>query len=259
VPCSSGIASIGQPRTRSPDHPALASRVAAVNPPTRVGLPSTDQSFPVPETVVPADQRPELPATLEAVLADAWRRLERGARDRRHGFRLPVLATVDAAGRPSSRTVVLRSFDRTARELVCWSDVHSPKIAELREQPATAWTFWDRGAQVQVRITGPATVHGPEEHEAAAHAWASMDPRSRHPWFVDGPPSAEIASPGDAGPAEPVSDPPSASDLARARAAFCRVGVVAETLDWLSLRGAHRRAHFAWDAGGTCTASWRRP
>jgi len=207
---------------------------------------------------MPTDQRPASPGTLDDVLADAWRRLQRGARDRRHGFRLPTIATVDADDHPAARTVVLRAVDRDRRELACFSDARSPKIAQLRRRPWSSWTFWDRGGQVQVRACGPTHLQGPDDDDEAAHAWASMDPRSRRPWFAEAAPGLELDAPGDGLPPDLDPDDPSVEQLARARSAFRRVGVIVEQLDWLSLRGEHRRARFTW-RGGECTSSWCRP
>lgn len=202
--------------------------------------------------------RPATCDTLDEVLADAWRRLARGARDRRHGFRLPTIATVDADDRPAARTVVLRSIDRATRELVCFSDARSPKIEHLRRRPWSVWTFWDRGGQVQVRASGPTQLHDPDDDARAAHVWDSMDPRSRLPWFADVAPGLELGAAGDGLPPDLDPAAPSAEHLERARSRFRRVGMIVEELDWLSLRGDHRRARFTWSADGS-TAIWCQP
>lgn len=95
-----------------------------------------------------------------------------------------VVASVDAAGRPSSRTVLLKAFD--ARGFVFYTHLDSRKGRELRANPACALLFlWRhlRQAGIQVRIEGD--VEQVEAAEADAYfasrprmsqlgAWASL-------------------------------------------------------------------------------------
>ncbi|MBO9716076.1 MAG: pyridoxamine 5'-phosphate oxidase [Pseudoxanthomonas sp.] len=66
-----------------------------------------------------------------------------------------TVATADAGGRPSARTVLLKSFD--ARGFVFYTHLDSPKGRDLRANPHAALLFLWRGlreAGVQVRIEG---------------------------------------------------------------------------------------------------------
>lgn len=95
-----------------------------------------------------------------------------------------VVASVDVAGRPSSRTVLLKAFD--ARGFVFYTHLDSRKGRELRANPACALLFlWRhlRQAGIQVRIEGD--VEQVEAAEADAYfasrprmsqlgAWASL-------------------------------------------------------------------------------------
>lgn len=95
-----------------------------------------------------------------------------------------VVASVDAAGRPSSRTVLLKAFD--ARGFVFYTHLESRKGRELSANPACALLFlWRhlRQAGIQVRIEGD--VEQVEAAEADAYfasrprmsqlgAWASL-------------------------------------------------------------------------------------
>ncbi|KRG74931.1 pyridoxine/pyridoxamine 5'-phosphate oxidase [Stenotrophomonas ginsengisoli] len=95
-----------------------------------------------------------------------------------------VVASVDAAGRPSSRTVLLKAFD--ARGFVFYTHLESRKGRELAANPACALLFlWRhlRQAGIQVRIEGD--VEQVEAAEADAYfasrprmsqlgAWASL-------------------------------------------------------------------------------------
>jgi pyridoxamine 5'-phosphate oxidase len=95
-----------------------------------------------------------------------------------------VVSTVDADGRPSSRTVLLKAFD--ARGFVFYTHLESRKGRELAANPACALLFlWRhlRQAGIQVRIEGE--VEQVEAAEADAYfasrprmsqlgAWASL-------------------------------------------------------------------------------------
>ncbi len=66
-----------------------------------------------------------------------------------------TVATASAGGRPSARTVLLKSFD--ARGFVFYTHLDSPKGRDLRANPHAALLFhWRqlREAGVQVRIEG---------------------------------------------------------------------------------------------------------
>lgn len=94
-----------------------------------------------------------------------------------------TVATATADGRPSARTVLLKSFD--SRGFVFYTHLHSRKGQELEANPRAALLFlWRslRSAGIQVRIEGVAEVV--EDGEADAYfasrarlsqvgAWAS--------------------------------------------------------------------------------------
>lgn len=72
-----------------------------------------------------------------------------------HGVREPysvVLATADAAGRPSSRVLLLKDADENG--LVFTSAVHSRKGRELAEQPWASVTFYWRETLQQITAAG---------------------------------------------------------------------------------------------------------
>lgn len=91
-----------------------------------------------------------------------------------------VVSTVDPAGRPSSRTVLLKAFDD--RGFVFFTNYNSRKGRELAENPAIALLFpWHPLAR-QVVVTGTAERIGRDEtaayfrtrpHGSQLGAWAS--------------------------------------------------------------------------------------
>ncbi len=75
-----------------------------------------------------------------------------------------TVATATADGRPSARTVLLKSFD--ARGFVFYTHLHSHKGRELEANPRAALLFLWRSlhsAGIQVRIEGLVEVVGDEE------------------------------------------------------------------------------------------------
>jgi pyridoxamine 5'-phosphate oxidase len=96
-----------------------------------------------------------------------------------------ALATVDAEGRPSARTVLLKSADE--RGFVFFTNYESRKGRELAENPRAALVFhWAQEPRRQVLVTG--TVERISEAESDAYyatrpvgsrlaAWASRQSR----------------------------------------------------------------------------------
>jgi pyridoxamine 5'-phosphate oxidase len=91
-----------------------------------------------------------------------------------------TLATVDAAGQPAARMVLLKGID--ARGLAFYTNRDSRKANELRANPKAALVFWWGPLQRQVRFEG--TIEEVEAAEADAYfasrpkgsqlaAWAS--------------------------------------------------------------------------------------
>ena len=75
-----------------------------------------------------------------------------------------VVATADAAGRPSSRTVLLKGYD--AAGLVFFTNYGSRKGAELAANPYASATFPWYGLHRQVHARGPVRKVDPAESDA---------------------------------------------------------------------------------------------
>ena len=91
-----------------------------------------------------------------------------------------ALATVDAAGQPAARTVLLKGLDR--RGLTFFTNLESRKARELAANPKAALLFWWQAQARQVRFEG--VIEAVEDAEADAYfasrprgsqigAWAS--------------------------------------------------------------------------------------
>ncbi len=190
-------------------------------------------------------EAPDLPGTL----AEAFRLLSRGVADRRHPFHTPTLATLAADGAPAARTVVLRGFDTTARQLRIHTDRRAAKVAELAAHPRASLHLYDAGAAVQLRLTCLASLH--DAGPVADAAWAASRDFSRMCYAIDPAPGTPCTTP-----------PPAPLDAEAGRANFCAVLLRIDALEWLHLAaGGHRRARFTWprDGQGPPDATWLVP
>ena len=96
-----------------------------------------------------------------------WEELCLAAGTREHGWRTPVVASIDSQGLPDARTVVLRRVNLARRTISFFTDKRSPKVAQLREMPRTTIVFWCQKLSWQLRVAGKAMVveSGPEVDE----------------------------------------------------------------------------------------------
>ena len=85
-----------------------------------------------------------------------------------------ILATADGEGRPSARTVLLKGVDE--RGFVFYTNSHSRKGRELRENPRAALAFFWQSVFEQVLVEGP--VEPVSEAESDAY-WATRRRESR--------------------------------------------------------------------------------
>ena len=188
---------------------------------------------------------------LDATLAECWRLLTLGARERRTAFHNPALATVGLDGQPRVRTVVLRDALAGTRSLRFHADRRSQKLVEIAREPRVTLHVYDEALKVQVRVAGRAAVH--RDGPVADEAWAAARPMSRATYAVDpGPGTALAAGGGYAMPREEAA-------IDAARANFAAVAVEATGVEFLHLAHAgHRRARFTW-SGTAWEGTWLVP
>ena len=95
-----------------------------------------------------------------------------------------ALATVDAAGHPNVRMVLLKGWDSTG--FVFYSNKESPKGSEIFANPHAALCFHWKTTRRQIRVRGSVTEVTPEEADAyfasrardsQIGAWASAQSR----------------------------------------------------------------------------------
>ncbi len=183
---------------------------------------------------------------MQAALEQALALLAEGATDPHSPWRTPTLATV-GPGAPGLRTVVLRRFLKSERQVEFHTDARSPKLGALRANPMVSLHGWDASRRVQLRLQGRANVLGGSE---SLKIWQSLPPQTQATYAVALPPGTPIPSPEAASRTLP---------LAEAVAAFRVVRVELDELEWLHLApGQHLRARFRW-ANGVSASTWLVP
>ena len=185
--------------------------------------------------------------TLDAALRDSEALLAEGAGNLGSIWRNPTLITVGEGLIPQARTVVLRRFDGLERVIETHTDTRSAKHRELLAQSSASLHGWDGERKIQLRLTGRATLH--TEDAVAETAWAALRPQSRATYLVQPGPGTVIAEP----------DQTFQGSEAEARAAFCVIRLVYDTLEYLHLASAgNQRARFTWLARAPI-AEWLAP
>jgi len=191
--------------------------------------------------------RPAFADDLSASLQEAFRLLADAVPNRRSPFHTPTIASLDDAGAPSLRTVVLRGFDAGARSLRFHTDRRSDKAHGIARDPRVMMHFYDAALHVQMRVAGQAVLH--LDDAVADAAWAASQHSSRMCYAAPDAPSAIVAAP-----------PPAPKDSDIGRPHFAAVVIGFHRLEWLWLAAAgHQRARFSWDEAGNLTAEWIAP
>lgn len=181
--------------------------------------------------------------TLDDLLEQVWRGLIRGAHTARHGFHLPVVATVDSTGRPRGRVVVLRRVDRAQRALLFHTDARAAKLDQLGL--GVTWVFYDAKSRLQARIHGVASLADDEVTDAQ---WEESRLSARKCYLVSPAPGTPVAGPtsGHHGRLDGEAVP-SMEESRAGRSHFAVVTTSIEEIEVLQIRRAgHLRARFVW-------------
>lgn len=195
--------------------------------------------------------------TLPGVESQAWTLLADGSRNPKDAFYTGTLGTLAHPG-PNLRTVVLRGADPQQRITVCYSDVRAGKVAELLENPAVSWLFWDDGRKVQLRLNGQATVHTGDA--LADGHWQGTSPSNRRSYLAGPAPGTAQPFPTSGLPEGLDAREPSEEESAAGRPHFAVIVTQVERLEWLWLaRGGHRRAAFRYAGTERVEAAWIVP
>lgn len=172
------------------------------------------------------------------IRSQIWRELSRGARDRHHAWRTPVIATARKDGSVNARTVVLRNVDKSEGQLQIFTDARSPKATELISNPKSVFVFWSSRLGWQLRVSVNVTLlsKGPLVERLWDEVKESPSASDYLSSFVPGTPLAQSSN--------------KTNDETLDRSYFAVLNAQVLEIDWLELaRTGHRRARLT-------AASW---
>ena len=194
--------------------------------------------------------------TLETVLDEVWAMLKRGADRFNDPFHWPALGTIGKYG-CGMRTVILRQFLLPERMLVCHTDARADKGEEISRSPKVGWLFYHPKRKVQLRISGPATLH--TDDHFADEQWAATRITSRINYCATAPPGTPIDKPSSGLPDFLLNKAPTLLEGERGRKYFMAISCRIDSLDWVVLRIlGNLRARFEWDENGL-NSTWLIP
>ena len=189
---------------------------------------------------------PDFYNSLDASLNMAWQLWGRGTVDRHSAFHAPVVTSVDVAGNPQARTMILRAVDRETRTMRFHTDARSAKMLHWKLNSNICILGYDASKKIQLRVNGRVVLH--TTGAVADDAWKNSRPESRVGYSVKILPGSVVDTPGDA----------SQSD-GEGRENFAVVMVGVDSLEWIYLNAAgNRRALFSW-SDGVLKSDWLQP
>lgn len=187
----------------------------------------------------------------EALSRGLWGLAQRGVVDRRSVWHTPTVATQGVSGAPELRTVVLRGASSVEWTLRFHTDRRSGKFAQITRSAQIALHVYDPRHQIQVRMSGTATLH--TDDDVAQRAWVATQPMSRVGY-------AQREHPGHVLGQDRVVRLPVGLHDAEARINFVAVIVHLRAIDWLHLAAdGHRRAVLQRDELGSVVGQWVAP
>ncbi len=193
---------------------------------------------------------------LDGILEEVWKMLDRGVTHFNDPFHWPVLGTTASNG-SSLRTVILRRFIAPDRVLVCHTDARAEKVREIKQFSNVSWLFYHPKRKVQLRISGPATLHS--DDQLADEQWHATKLTSRLNYCAAEAPGTAVEKPSSGLPEFLLKKVPTLLESQHGRNNFMAIACRFESMDWLRLSTlGNRRARFDWDEEGL-NAKWLIP
>lgn len=185
--------------------------------------------------------------SLEEILAHVWGMIARGGSDAKHPYHFPVMAT-SGDHEIHQRTLVLRHTDIKKCQLICYSDLRTQKVADLRTNKNVSWLFYDHQNKEQVRAASYATLH---HQDALCEAlWKKIPPKKRGDYvgpYALGTKKEHYTN----NLPEGFLQHPTEENTQVGWKNFCVIVSEVYSIDFLKLmQGGHLRCKFEWNRGG---------
>ena len=182
---------------------------------------------------------------LQAALETAEAMLSQGVTDFDAAFRTVCFATHNFEGFPEARMLILRGFDPAGRRMSFFTDIRTPKINEIANNPKVAFLFYDAPAKVQIRIDALATIKTSDADVRSI--WDDLPIESRRNYMADPAPAYTVSEPTSGLPDDLRHILPNMEQTENAYNNFAIIDVQIKSLDWLFLAPTgNRRAQFTW-------------
>jgi pyridoxamine 5'-phosphate oxidase len=203
-----------------------------------------------------ADESPEFYNDLDQSFDKAWSVIEPGASKRTSAAHTLAVATIDAAGFPQQRVMVLRAADRQHRLLRFHTDSRSTKIGQCG---CASVLMYDPDEKVQLRLDGMASVQTTGAEVDAA--WQGSTTFARRCYMADAGPGSIAACATSGLPEWIEGKQPVEEQLTLYRPNFALLWFDIASVEFLYLANAgHRRAKWHWDKTSACwSGRWLVP
>ena len=174
--------------------------------------------------------------TPQKICQQIWKELGRASQDQHHAWRTPVLATVGVGCAVNARTVVLRGVDVASQTLQIFTDLRSPKVQEIIDQPMAMFVFWSARLNWQLRVQ-VCIMNQTSGSEVEAH-WQRVNQTAAAADYL-----------GALAPGSPYPEAFSACTVPQQTNNFAVLIAQVSEIDWLELgRAGHRRARLRQDS-----------
>lgn len=187
------------------------------------------------------------------ILQNIWIELAAAAQTRHHAWHLMQLSSI-SNNAPTIRTVVLRAVDEPRASVICHTDVRSPKVMEIHNNPGVCWHAYDPEQRIQIRLSARAEIN---HQDAYAHTrWEESSLDSRLCYANRYAPSEHLPASSDL---EKNSVLKEAFDDLLAEKNFAVITSVIHSIEWLYLRHeGHSRVRFDRN-NGAWEGKWLAP
>ena len=183
------------------------------------------------------------------VLESVCSMISRGVREGQDDFHTMVFSNFQS-NKVESRCVILRDFDKESMTLVFNTDIRSPKVKAIKQNPETTCLFYHFKDKTQLRISTHSTVH--VNDDVQNDYWEKTSTSSRKCYLTKYSPSQIIESLNDGIPDHLLGKIPTREESEFGKVNFGVVVNRIRVIDWLYLSSkGHRRARYEFYNGET--------
>ena len=188
--------------------------------------------------------------SLDLTLSEAENIFSSAVDDSKSLFHTPTLSTLEN-NKISSRTVVLREFEKGKRILRFHTDSRSKKINQIGKKSISTIHGYDPSLKIQIRLTGSSSIH--HDNETSKKAWNQSREMSKMCYSVKGAPGEKISLPDEF---DIVKEE---TEIEKGYKNFSVIIFEFDYLEFLYLKGSgHRRSSFDW-SNGKLDSNWLIP